>query len=212
MNVFSRRRNTLIENTAFGNPPPSLLYELIESVIIAVIICAFIYIFVATPNIVHGPSMKPTFQENQLVLTTSRLAHWFGATQLGEQWGFDYSRGDIVVFHTVTGEDLIKRVIGVPDDNIMLRDGHVYINGQIAIEPYLADNVQTFGGSFLEDGDEITIPQEYYFVMGDNRGDSRDSRDIRVGLVKRNSVLGKVLVRYWPLNEFKIVMGESITI
>jgi signal peptidase I len=199
----------LSENPA---SPKGMIADLLESIVIAAVICAFIYIFVVTPNIVHGPSMLPTFKESQLVLTTSRIAHWLSDTGLGEGLGLGYHRGDVIVFHTPSGEDLIKRVIGLPGETINLEKGRVVINGNQITEKYLDSAVQTNGGTYLAEGEEIIIPSGHYFVMGDNRPESRDSRDSRVGLVDKNAILGKVILRYWPLQDFTVLQPGEITI
>jgi signal peptidase I len=189
-----------------------MITDLLESLIIAALVCAFIYAFVATPNIVNGPSMFPTFKEGQLVLTTSRLAHWLADSDIGRSLGLDYMRGEVVVFHNnASDEDLIKRLIAVPGDIVKLEDGYVYINGEKLAEPYLEQDIFTQGGSYLQDGEELTIPAKHYFMMGDNRPQSRDSRDSRVGLINRDDILGKVMVRYWPLSDFAIIRPGEVT-
>lgn len=199
-----------LEQTAFGehvrkrHPIVQLLRDVMESILIAVVIYAVIHVFLFTPNIVHGPSMLPTFEENQLVLTSSRIAHWLGNNGVGQGLGFNYQRGEVVVFHKSTGEDLIKRIIALPDEKVMIKSGKVYVNGEYLPEPYLSDQVTTTGGSYLAEGEEITVSPGFYFLMGDNRENSQDSRDLRVGQVHRDSILGKVLVRYWPPQSFKI--------
>ncbi len=105
-------------------------------------------------------------------------------------------RGDIVVFARPPGEesaaikDLIKRVIGLPGDTISARDGKLYRNGKALDEPYLQPGTQT-----IMEG-EVTVPKGYVWVMGDNRGSSRDSRFF--GPIKQSSIVGHAYVRIWP--------------
>lgn len=212
MQFIQGEHNPYLEHSSFAKSRWSVVADMLESLIIAALICGFVYIFVFTPNVVHGPSMFPTFKEGQLVLTTSRIAHWLSDSGLGTALGLDYGRGDIVVFHTVSGEDLIKRIIAIPGDKIAINRGNVIINGEQIDEPYLEDSVKTNSGSYLSEGEELLIPEGFYFVMGDNRTQSRDSRDMMVGLVKQSSILGKVVLRYWPLADFTIIRpAQAIT-
>src|SRR6185437_12695086 len=97
-----------------------------------------------------------------------------------------------------------KRVIGTPGDTVMLQDGDVYLNGKkLDQSAYLKSTVKTYGGSFLKDGETITVPPDEYFVMGDNRPYSSDSREW--GFVKRSAFIGESLFIYWPPTETKII-------
>lgn len=203
--VQSSAAHTSSPKLAFGKYR-QVITDLLESLLIAAAVCAFIYAFVATPNIVNGPSMFPTFKEGQLVLTTSRLAHILADSDIGRSLGMDYMRGEIIVFHNnVSDEDLIKRLIAQPGDVVKLQNGYVYVNGEKVDESYLQQDIFTQGGSYLAEGEELTIPPKHYFMMGDNRPQSRDSRDSRIGLINRDDILGKVVVRYWPLSDFAII-------
>ena len=183
----------------------SNLLEFVQSIVIAIAICVFIYIFIATPNQIQGQSMDPTFKNAEIVLT-SKIHQWLGGTPFGRSVGLDYKRGDIVVFQKPGLDDFIKRVIGIPGDSVNIKEGHVYINGNKIIEPYLDSGIVTKGGTFIVDnGQPVTLGQDEYFLMGDNRGNSRDSRYAEVGFIKREWLKGKVLLRYWPLNKIWVV-------
>lgn len=115
-------------------------------------------------------------------------------------------RGDVVVFKAPPDpeKDFIKRVIGVPGDSVSLKDGDVYINGKLLDESvYLKPDVKTYGGSFLGDGQSITVPQDSYFVMGDNRSNSSDSR--AWGFIKTGDIIGRSLLVYWPPDRVKTI-------
>lgn len=105
-------------------------------------------------------------------------------------------RGDVVVFERPPGEqaaaikDLIKRVIGLPGETVSAHDGHIFINDKQLDEPYLEPGTNT-----IMDG-EVTVPKGYVFVMGDNRGSSRDSRFF--GPIKQSTIIGHAYVRVWP--------------
>jgi signal peptidase I len=119
-------------------------------------------------------------------------------------------RGDIVVFKTPRNpdgtlidpsvKDLVKRVIGLPGERIEARDdGHVYVNGKLLREPYLPRGVRTDPGF-----KPITIPKDSYWVMGDNRTNSKDSRFFPQHFIKRQDIVGRVFVRVWPLNRLNL--------
>jgi signal peptidase I len=115
----------------------------------------------------------------------------------------DIRRGDIVVFERPGEEtaaevkDLIKRVIALPGETIEAREGHVYINGRLLEESYLEDDVAT---------DEIprqTIPADHYWVMGDNRANSRDSRSFKA--IAKSEIVGRAFIRVWPLSGLSLL-------
>ncbi len=140
---------------------------------------------------VDNISMKPTLQPGEFVLV-SKVAYKIGKPQVG----------DIIVFHYPlnTQEEYIKRVIGTPGDQVTVRDGQVFVNGQALVEPYIAAP-PTAGGSW-------TVPADSLFVLGDNRNQSSDSRSW--GFVPLNLVVGKALFIYWPLEEFQLIQHPDV--
>jgi signal peptidase I len=130
--------------------------------------------------------MNPTLQNGEYILV-NRLAYKTGQPE----------RGDIIVFSFPAdeGQDLIKRVIGLPGETVKIGDGIVTINGQKLREPYIAQDPLYYG--------EWTVPEGYLFVLGDNRNDSRDSH--QWGLLPLENVIGKSVVIYWPPSEWKII-------
>ncbi len=143
--------------------------------------------------IVHGRSMDPTFGEGQFLIV-SRAHYWFEEPE----------RGDVVVFHAPSklDEDYIKRVIGVPGDHIEFRDQQLYLNGALLGEPYLAEACSLFS---CRDEVWAEVPPGSYFVLGDNRNSSVDSRRVSVGFVDKELLVGKVLFRYWPLENLGLI-------
>lgn len=183
----------------------NFIVDMLQSIVVALFICIILYLFILTPNQVDGYSMCPNFEDGQLLLT-NKLSVWLGSTPFGQSMGLEYQRGDVVVFQKPGREKaLIKRVIGLPGDKVSLRDGRVYVNNERVEENYLPAERRSGGGSYLGEGEEITIEEGNYFLMGDNRNNSLDSRFNDIGQVKREWLQGKVILTYWPLNTFGIV-------
>ena len=163
-----------------------IVKELIPYVVI-VLVVVLIRTFIATTVIVSGSSMDPTLKNGQ-VLILNKLAK-------------KYKRDDIVVIDAkINGkkERIVKRVIGLPGETLEYKDGFLYINGKRTHDDFV-DQTRDFT---LEDvAGKKKIPEDYYFVMGDNRRNSLDSRDSRIGLVKKSDIIGKPILRIWPLNK-----------
>lgn len=177
--------------------------DILEVVVFAVGIFFFVYLLIMRPHKIKGESMMPNYPDSEYLLT-EKVTYYLRSPQ----------RGDVVVFTPPisTTDEFIKRVIGLPGERIMVKDGHVYINDQLLNEPYLADTVVTSGGTFLTDGQEFTVPTGYYFVMGDNRPNSSDSRywgPISHKSITDPTISGKAWVIYWPLNLTGVVAKPS---
>lgn len=166
--------------------------ELIEwaKALIGALLVSAVIIFFIRPTVVYGPSMEPSYYDREYLLISK-------AYVLAK--GLD--RGDVVVFKTHLKLDsggeknLIKRVIGVPGDRVEIKEGQVYVNSQPIAENYTDGSLtQTFGQT------EWLISEGEYFVLGDNRDDSKDSRFEDVGLIKKTSVMGKVVFRILPIS------------
>lgn len=163
----------------------SFLLETIQTVVMAVALYFLIDSVVARVR-VENISMEPTLQPGEFILV-NKLAY-----RLGE-----YRYGDIIVFHYPPNpqEDYIKRVIGLPGDDVKVNGGVVYVNSQALTEPYIS-------APPMYDG-EWKVPEGFLFVLGDNRNQSSDSHSW--GFVPLNYVVGKALVIYWPFNELKVL-------
>jgi signal peptidase I len=161
-----------------------------RDVAIALLIAMIIMQFIK-PTIVRQQSMESTLHPNDYIFL-SKQAYAFG----------DVKSGDIVVFHSNLESDdglpknLIKRVIGLPGDVIEIRSGLVYRNNEALSEPYLKD------GYTEGDMQPVTVPAGAFFLMGDNRQKSKDSRDPEVGFVAESELLGKAIFRLFPLQDF----------
>jgi signal peptidase I len=175
--------------------PLGCLFEVVETLVLTLVIFLVIQNFVAQPYLVQQMSMEHSLEPGDYVLV-DKLTPRFD----------DYSRGDVVVFHPPAGYDqgdgtpFIKRVIGLPGDHIVIRDGRVTVNGTTLTEPYLFEDQPT---SAPPDRSEWTIPPGELFVLGDHRELSQDSRVF--GPVKRDSVIGRAWLRYWPFAGFGVL-------
>jgi signal peptidase I len=138
--------------------------------------------------------MMPNFPDGEYLLT-EKVTYYLRNPE----------RGDVVVFTPPVSntDEYIKRVIGLPGETIMVQNGQVYINDRLLSEPYLKDTVVTQGGTFLADGQEYQIPQGEYFVMGDNRPNSSDSR--YWGPITKPVISGRAWIVYWPVSNAGVV-------
>ncbi len=163
------------------------IIDFIQTLVVFGAIFSLIYLFIAQFHKVSGLSMFPTMH-NADFLITEKITYRFGGPE----------RGQIVVLKNPRDEsqDFIKRIIGLPGDTIKIENNSIFLNGTKLNEPYLPPGTRTKGESFLQDGNIITIPPNKYFVIGDNREHSSDSREF--GPVPREKLIGRGLFRYWP--------------
>ncbi|MEK4424846.1 signal peptidase I [Solibacillus sp. FSL K6-1523] len=178
------------------------LLEWLKAIVVTVVFVIGIRTFIFTPILVSGESMMPTYEDGDRVIVNI----------IGKQIS-GLERFDVIVFHTTEETNYIKRVIGLPGDHIAYKDDVLYINGTPYDEPYLdAYKAQLMGyGTLTQDftledlANVSTIPEGYLFVLGDNRVNSTDSRDPRVGLIAIDTVIGKANIRFYPLDHIGIV-------
>ncbi len=173
----------------------NFLLDSVQTFLIAAAIFLVVYLFLFRPYEVKGDSMYPNFHDKEYVLTnliTLRL--------------HDPVRGDVVVFKSPPEpeKDYIKRVIGIGGDTVYLKDGYVYLNGKILDEEaYLSSSVKTYQGAFMQEGEQLTVPNDMFFVLGDNRNASSDSREW--GFVKKDTLIGVSMLVYLPLNRIRLI-------
>lgn len=181
------------------------LVSVLQVLAILLVIFVLLYLVILLPNQVDGQSMEPNFHDKEL-LFTDKTINWMGP--LIPALNYEYDRGDVVVF-PLENRALIKRIVAKGGDTVMIKDGKLYINGKLAVEEYIPSTTPTrtpFGSqAFLREGETITVPEGEFFLMGDNRENSKDSRFADVGFVPRNKIQGRVFLRYWPLNVFGII-------
>ncbi|HLH17297.1 MAG TPA: signal peptidase I [Bryobacteraceae bacterium] len=160
--------------------------DLVFSVLIAIVMIVFIY----QPVKVEGTSMMPTLTNEERIFI-NKFTYRFGLGGI--------ERGDTVVFWYPgdTSKSYIKRVIGIPGDRIRVDQGQVYVNGQALVEDYVPQDYRDY--SSWHDGQEQVVPEGRYFVLGDHRNQSSDSR--MWGYVPRENIYGKAVFVYWPLDK-----------
>ena len=159
--------------------------------ILTMVIVIFIIMYVATVQQIIGSSMESKYKDQDIVIL-NKLHYRF----------FKIKRFDVVSLKYDGSKYLIKRVIGLPGDNIEYKNNKLFINGKKIEEYFLDKETNTEDFSLTTLGYE-KIPKDMYLVLGDNRENSLDSREI--GLVKRKDILGKIKLRIWPINKFGLV-------
>ena len=158
--------------------------DILEVIVLAVGIFLIVYLLILRPHKIKGQSMHPTFPDGEYLLT-EKVSYYRE----------DPKRGDVIVFKPPISEDeFIKRVIGLPGETIMVLNGRVFVNNEELKEDYI--KVNTSGGAFLGEGATYTVPAGNYFVMGDNRPHSSDSR--AWGPITKKVITGKAWLVYWP--------------
>lgn len=160
--------------------------------IILIVVVLVLALYVVSLQQVVGPSMSSTLESGDVVIL-DKISYRFK----------DIKRGDIASLYYADTKYLIKRVVGLPGENIEFKDSTLYINGVPYKENYLPEGVITEDFSLSSLGYDV-IPDDMYLVLGDNRGDSLDSRDAKVGLIKKDDIIGQVRLQIWPLNKIKI--------
>jgi signal peptidase I len=139
--------------------------------------------------------MYPTFLDKEYILTNIITLRFNKPKQ-----------GDVIVFKAPPDpeKDYIKRIIGIPGDTVLIKNGNVYINSKLLNENvYLDPTIKTYPGSFLAENVTVKVPANSYFVLGDNRTGSSDSREW--GFVSFGSIVGESMFVYWPFNKMGVI-------
>ena len=173
-------RTEPVQDTSYWEGPKLLIREIVETVLLALLI--FLSIRIVIQNFrIEGYSMQPNLQQGQYLIVNKAVYRWLHPPE----------RGDIVVFHypRAPDRDFIKRVIGLPGEVIEIRDGTIYINGVPLDEPYIQGPTR---GNMAP----RTLGPDEYFVLGDNRDNSSDSRSW--GPLPKDKIIGKAWLSYWP--------------
>lgn len=171
---------------------------IIEILIYLVVIFGSVYLintFVMLRTEVSGPSMNPSLADGENLIV-DKLTYRFS----------DPKRFDIIVFKYLYKDNryYIKRVIGLPGETVQIIDNVIYINGEALEENYGAEDIKDAKRA----KEPILLGEDEYFVLGDNRNFSSDSRDADVGNVNRSQIVGRTFLRIWPLSEFGIIQHK----
>jgi len=173
--------------------------DIIQVVVFAVAIFLFVYLLILQPHKIKGLSMTPNFPDGEYLLT-DKVTYRF----------HDPNRGDVIVFETptsTTGEEFIKRIIALPGESVSVKNGRIFIDKNLLIEDYLTSDVITSPGNFLAEGKEVVVAEEEYFVLGDNRSHSSDSRSW--GFIDKDKITGRAWLVYWPLPNAGIIISPE---
>ncbi|KGA96118.1 signal peptidase I [Alkalihalobacillus alcalophilus ATCC 27647 = CGMCC 1.3604] len=173
-------------------------WEWLKAILIALALAFLIRYFLFAPIVVDGESMTPTLQDGDRMIV-NKFSYRL----------FEPERFDIVVFHAPGGKDYIKRIIGLPGDEIEYSSDVLYVNGEPVDEVFLEELKGRYEGERLTNNftledvtNQFVVPEDHLFVLGDNRRHSKDSRDI--GTVPYEEVIGKASIIFWPLSEVRI--------
>lgn len=191
-NTISADSNKETENKSFFGE----VLDWIESFVFAVFLVLLVFIFLFRTVCVDGSSMNPTLSDSERLILT--------------HFSFSPDRGDIIVANSEgLGKTIIKRCIGVGGDHVVIdySDSSVTVNGEVLDEYYLGEDMELL--SYFDETYqtsayvfEYDVPEGYVFALGDNRNNSRDSRDAAVGFISSDDILGKAVLRYYPFDVF----------
>lgn len=176
-----------------------ILKEVLDWVVFFVILIGLTFLintYVGQRTYISGPSMQPTLHDGDNLIV-DKISYRFT----------DPKRYDIIVFPYRYQDDTfyIKRIIGLPGETVQIINGYVYINGELRED-------EVYGAEVMEDAgiasEPITLGEDEYFVLGDNRNHSSDSRDPNVGVLHRDELIGRAWVRIWPLDQIGVIRHE----
>lgn len=178
----------------------ALVLDFLQVVVFAVAIFLFIYLLVLQPHKIKGSSMMPNMPDGEFLLT-DKISYKFK----------DPIRGEVVVFKppiAKNGDEYIKRIIGLPRESIAIKNKQVFVDGERLNESYIPDGTYTLGGTLFKDGRSVIVPEGEYFVLGDNRSSSLDSR--AWGFVSKDKITGKAWLVYWPPQQARIIRAATL--
>ena len=177
---------------------PGILREILGFLVYVAVVTGITFLiitFVGQRTYVSGSSMENTLSHGDNLIV-DKITYRFS----------DPKRYDIIVFPFRYQEDVyyIKRIIGLPGETVQIRDGEIYIDGEILYESYGREVMKSAGLA----AEPVTLGEDEYFVLGDNRNDSTDSRDPNVSLIHRDEIIGRAWIRIWPLSKLGILKHQ----
>ncbi len=177
---------------------PGILREILGFLVYVAVVTGITFLiitFVGQRTYVSGSSMENTLSHGDNLIV-DKITYRFS----------DPKRYDIIVFPFRYQEDVyyIKRIIGLPGETVQIRDGEIYIDGEILYESYGREVMKSAGLA----AEPVTLGEDEYFVLGDDRNDSTDSRDPNVSLIHRDEIIGRAWIRIWPLDEIGVLKHQ----
>ena len=177
---------------------PGMIREILGFLVYVAVVVGitfFIITFIGQRTYVSGSSMESTLSHGDNLIV-DKLTYRFA----------DPKRYDIIVFPFRYEENTyyIKRIIGLPGETVQIQDGSIYIDGEVLNESYGREVMKSAGLA----ADPIELKEDEYFVLGDNRNDSTDSREPNVGVIHRDEILGRAWVRIWPLDKIGVLKHQ----
>lgn len=172
------------------------LLELVGYMAVVLVLACLIVTFVGQRTMVSGSSMENTLSDKDNLIV-DKITYRFSEPK----------RFDIIVFPYQYEKDTyyIKRIIGLPGETVQItNDGNILVNGDVLDESYGREIIKSPGRA----SEPITLDEDEYFVMGDNRNASADSRELDVGNIHRSDIIGRAWVRIWPLNKFGVLKHQ----
>ncbi len=165
----------------------AFILDILQIIFFALAIFLFVYLLILQPHKIKGGSMEPNFRDGEFLLT-DKVSYRFNKPK----------RGDVVVFQAPPNnqDEYIKRIIGLPGEELTIQRGKIYIDNKLIEEKYLDPASVTKSGNFSAEGKVIKIPENTFFVIGDNRDHSYDSRSW--GVIEKNKITGRAWFVYWP--------------
>ncbi len=205
---YSSQPQFFSDHSSPSNPISALIvgffkwiFDSVQVIVIALAIFIIFYLFIVSPHTIDGVSMQPNFCNGDLILA-DKISPRFKS----------YHYGDVIVFKHDEAADYIKRIIGIGGDRIKVSNDKIYRNDVLLDEPYLPQGrlTKVQPGDGLIENEDYTVPEGKFFVFGDNRSNSTDSRRFLAIDPNINTIKGRVVVVMWPIDRARIFHDEVV--